>query len=481
MDLYEQSHRLYSRLRLTWFILLGATAIAFFSDHLGVPIASPVVELVGLGLAAPGVFSWYNKSKALLSLSSELEKEVAHRAIWNSHKTFGTICAVGSGVMIPGGFMLLQVPFTGWIILSSIHLGTIFFILGHRLEAKFATVTPTADVTFEKNTKAPKSKSSSKKVTLLVLSGLAIPIFFAIITVTPLFNFDFQAKSSLSGVIIKSLHENTPQGFEVSAINGSSYGIDNVSADSSFSMTKPLAEPNFAEECKQLLAWGTGVGVKSWTFDPVYVPTLLEGKETQAQIACVYTLSGAELVTNQPDAGGSSMFVLQGSHESEGKSAPIRLEVSASSDPSKKTPYTINVGVSTDVSSSASVTGVNEGQSWDASYLAYQNLLNALGGYRAGTGNNDYFTAKTFAVATKQITDLELTPAPSKDGLIHLVSASNKDKNAMMLPLCVNIDPWDEKFAGLPDPVSGYVLGFLQNPEHLNKFGRAVTGPCPSN
>lgn len=498
MDFFELSHGLYRQLRAAWFVLVSAGVISIFTDHdwtrsgftsiLNFPPISPITALLSLGVAAPGVFIWYKKSKLILTTEDYDERLKLQQEIWGLHQFVGTICAVGSGVMLLGGLILIQVPIAGWVILASLHTGTIFFIRAKRLNSRMTedkNLVETGRVLREQaedlKTSKRRDTKSVLKVSAWIIAGLAVPVIFLTATLTPAFNADFNSKASLSSELVKEIRESAIAGFEISPIRGSSYGIDYVNPDSSFTMTRKTTTANFPGDCKKLIAWGKSLGATGFMFDPINKLIPFEGHEAQAQIACSYAFSLAEMKPGQAESFGSTMFIIRGTYSSGGKSAPLDIQTNLASNPTEAKPYALFVGVTTGLNfgeGEITADGADE-QTWDQSYVKYQSVLNALGAYRKAHSTNSFFTVATFAVATKDIKGLTLKPQVSSDGKVRLYYAKNADSNSMMMPMCVSAAPWDAAFAGVNDPGNGYVFGFRQENSNLEKFGIAFPGECP--
>lgn len=519
-ELLEKSHRLYANLRRFWFVLAMANVVTLAlsliaSQFLPFPFFLPTFQipsLIGILLAWPGVNSWYKRSRALLALDSDEAKLAEHRAIWQAHSNWGILVSVGAGVLILFGFMLIQVPPAGWLILAAIYGGAFVHFKANRLETQIRTAAdelPSADAigtaesssaseasASEINPYAPKKKSTTsnasepadnkkrfwtagKRAWLWVGLGLAIPVTFIVILITPPPSFSEDAGKSER--VITEMSETVPADWAFGGISGSSYGPAYNNPNSRFFATRESNEPDFAEGCKELIAWGVELGAEIWYHDPSYFRVPIIGNETRAQIACVYTMSMAEIDPAVQEPGGSSTFLLAGRHKTGDLIAPFLIELNVSSQPAATPNYLWNVGVSTTYQEdSIGLDNLSEQEPLNPELASYLKALDAFGAYRLAHPELEYFDENSFTEASTGLSGLSIKPIVSEDGLVRLAELKIEPASQTVLPLCVSLEPWSKEFAGVPDPGSGYTIGYLQTPGNLNHFGRALAATCPA-
>lgn len=234
-------------------------------------------------------------------------------------------------------------------------------------------------------------------------------------------------------------------------------------------------ESNAESVCTWAITWAMTHGADRYAVAPDYTTQELEGfAETDAHAACVTSLTAPDEIAYFVQSAPPPFRLVGQAGE-----VPFQMELfeihwgTQSSDPGA-TNYRFTVTTTFDPDELLP----GEDELTQGSH-ELNDLLTAIGQARLGNpdvGQNDGDLIRGALEAYPH--DVPVTPIVEANGEIWFVELETSDGGGVM---CVSIGPWDEEWAGQPDPGSGYGVSSAETFEQLdeyNRFGEQAWGRC---
>jgi hypothetical protein len=283
--------------------------------------------------------------------------------------------------------------------------------------------------------------------------------------------------------VLDAIQQNPPAGFTMGVSQNT--GPDMV-PDPTLHLARPTG-PSVAQECIDLLKFGTSIGTTHWytdTYGNVTIP--ISGYEAQAQIACVNRFGGMWDDSGAPTDGGSAYFNLWGVVPNIGGHQDVQIFLNALASEGR---IIIEIYPSFTFNKWGDFRENDWGEALaalDSGSLLLLTALDPLGNYLA---SHPRATPDSWTTVTMAYDDVAIDP---KLGTVEVVRDSSTGevllqvvpRNSSLLPLCVSVAPYDPEYFGVEDPGFGYGTGNDYSFDEVLRprqiFGYSVSEDCPT-
>ena len=256
-----------------------------------------------------------------------------------------------------------------------------------------------------------------------------------------------------------------PQGFDM--INEYYEGFPNTSWRTG---VYNLPEANIEATCQQVIDYAITYGADMWKADPQTAPKAFDGSGDEVK-ACVATMENYPKLAVQVNEVWSQPFMVYG-NANFGAHSPVKFELSLLKyGPNWEVPnswgYEFKIGTWYTEDLTQIAGGLSQGT------IEFNQLLQDFGQARLSQPDRN----PTDPAFVQEVLDnfqykIKIQIVETSPGVANRLDVTNSEGTR----LCLSIDKWDDP--GVPDPGTGYGLGFMENLKVLKGFGNAVEGSC---